>query len=146
MALPSPLCTPASVRMLRFTLAARSPVFVRYSRMSGAPAPAPVPTNHISELGWAQLTVPIPAAVACSASKPSAIWPVATTTVPDKLAAAGAVTVAGVPGLATVTGWAGSAPRADGFEDGDGLPAGVDVALAVAPGCAVALEGRSEEH
>ena len=50
--------------------------------MSGAPAVAPVPTNHMSELGWVQLKVPIPEAVACSASKPSAIWPLAATAVP----------------------------------------------------------------
>ena len=95
--------------MVRSTLAARSPVFIRYSRTSAAPAPVPVPTNHMSELGCVQLTGPMPEEVACSASKPSAICPVAASAVPPKLSACGAATVACVPGTDTVTGGAACA-------------------------------------
>ncbi len=48
-----------------------------------------------------QLTSPVPDASDCSASNPSAIWPVAATAVPPP---PGAVTVATAPGADTVTG------------------------------------------
>src|SRR5215469_3797707 len=78
--------------------------------MLDAPVPAPLPTNHMSELGWVQLTRPMPVASACSASKPSAIWPVAATAVPLCPAvpfAAGAVTVVSALTADTVTGCGG---------------------------------------
>ena len=119
-ALSSPGCTPASVSKVTPALAARSPVFIRYSRMVEAPAPAPVPANHMSEPGCVQLTTPMPEASDCSASKPSAIWPVAATAVPPKLVAVGAVTTVSVPGADTVAVWAAAAGMVD-------FPAGVAV-------------------
>ena len=50
----------------------------------------------------------MPAEVACSASNPSAIWPVAANEVPAASPAAGAVTVVASPGAETVTGAVGA--------------------------------------
>ena len=79
MALLSPFCWPVSVRMVTSTLAATFPVFIRYSQICVAPSDCPVPTNHMSDPGCVQLTSPVPDASDCSASNPSAIWPVAAT-------------------------------------------------------------------
>src|ERR1700761_5737701 len=54
----------------------------------------------MSEPGWAQLTRPVPVASDCSASKPSAMVPLAATAVPPLAAC----TVATVPGTVTATG------------------------------------------
>ncbi len=62
----------------------------------------------MSELGCEQLTRPIPAEVACSASNPSAIWPVTANAVPAASPSAGAVTVVAAPGSETVTDAAGA--------------------------------------
>src|ERR1700677_3648111 len=91
--------------MVTSTLASAVPEFVRYSQTSGSPEP----TNHMSELGCEQLTRPMPDESACSASKPSAIWPVADTAVPSPSLPPGAVTVVAAPGTETVTGAAGAA-------------------------------------
>src|SRR3984957_15426921 len=85
--------------MVTSTLASAVPEFIRYSQTSGSPEP----TNHMSELGCEQVTRPMPDESACSASKPSAIWPVADTAVPPPLPP-GAVTVVAAPGTETVTG------------------------------------------
>ena len=55
-----PCCTPESVSNETSTVAAIVPAFMRYSRVTGAPVAVPVPTNHMSEPGWAQVTVPMP--------------------------------------------------------------------------------------
>ncbi len=75
-----------------------------------------------------QLTSPVPDASACSASNPSAIWPVADTAVPPLPAA---VTVATAPGVDTVSGL----PLA-GVLAAEGLPAGVAAAPPMAAGAA----------
>src|SRR5580700_1388483 len=128
MALASPLCWPVSVRMFTLTLAAKAPVFIRYSWTSGAPAP----TNHMSELGCEQLTRPMPAEVACSASNPSAIWPFTANAVPAAAPADGAVTVVAAPGSETVTG------AADALLATDAVFVAVFLAALVAAGEAAA--------
>src|SRR5947209_5788349 len=55
----------------------------------------------MSAPGWVQRTRPMPDASACSASRPSAIWPVAATVEPPVPGAASSATV---PGADTVTG------------------------------------------
>src|SRR5277367_1067814 len=91
--------------MVTSTLAWAVPEFVRYSQTSGSPEP----TNHMSELGCEQLTRPMPDELACSASNPSAICPVADTDAPAAASPPGAVIVVAAPGTATVTGAAGAA-------------------------------------
>src|SRR5690348_3111351 len=60
----------------------------------------------MSEPGWVQLTRPMPDASDCSASRPSAIWPVAATVEPPVPISVSSATV---PGADTVTGPAGLA-------------------------------------
>src|SRR5277367_2531793 len=86
--------------MVTSTLAWAVPEFVRYSQTSGSPEP----TNHMSELGCEQLTRPMPDELACSASNPSAICPVADTDAPAAASPPGAVIVVAAPGTATATG------------------------------------------
>ncbi len=73
----------------------------------------------MSEPGWVQLTSPVPDASDCSASNPSAIWPVAATAVPPP---PGAATVVTAPGADTVTGGVAFA-SADGLPPDEALPA-----------------------
>src|ERR1700677_1813545 len=134
-ALASPFCWPVSVRMLTLTLAARAPVFIRYSRTSGAPEP----TNHMSELGCEQLTRPMPDEVACSASNPSAIRPVTASAVPAASPADGAVTVVAVPGSETVTGAADALLVTDAVLAGVFLPLAGFVAAGAADAAGTAL-------
>src|ERR1700722_3576609 len=90
--------------MVTSTLASAVPEFVRYSQTSGSPEP----TNHMSELGCEQLTRPRPDESACSASNPSAIFPVADTPGPAPAPPPGAATEVAAPGTATATGAAGA--------------------------------------
>src|SRR5260370_32251924 len=95
--------------------------------------------NHMSELGWVQLTMPMPAASACSASKPSAIWPVAATAVPlcpEVPFAAGAVTVVSVLTADTVTGCGADPPGVaeTGLSVAEPVPVNPALAAAVAAG------------
>src|SRR5580692_6336399 len=113
--------------MVTSTLASAVPEFVRYSQTSGSPEP----TNHMSELGCEQLTRPMPVESACSASNPSAIWPVADTDVPAPSAPPGAVTVDAAPGTATVTGAAGVLFAVGAFLLVEALLPGVGVPPAV---------------
>ncbi len=118
--------------MVRSTLAAAVPEFVRYSHTSGSPEP----TNHMSELGCEQLTRPMPDESACSASNPSAIFPVADTDVGRRRPRRGAVTVVAVPGAETVTGAVGAvfgrrrALAGRAVLPGVGVPAAVGLPLA----------------
>src|SRR5215469_121664 len=103
--------------------------------MLDAPVPAPLPTNHMSELGWVQPTRPMPVASACSASKPSAIWPVAATAVPLCPAvpfAAGAVTVVSAFTVDTVTGCGPDPPGVAATALSVAEPVPVNPALAAA--------------
>ena len=84
----------------------------------------------MSELGCEQLTRPMPDESACSASNPSAIWPLADTALPPPLAPPGAVTVVGAAGTLTVTGAAGPAVAGVPLLVGEALP-GVGVPAAV---------------
>src|ERR1700722_7844718 len=86
--------------MVTSTLASAVPEFIRYSQTSGPPEP----TNHMSELGCEQVPSPMPDESACSASKPSAIWPVADTAVPPPPFPPGGVPMVAEPGPETVTG------------------------------------------
>src|ERR1700749_1291697 len=93
----------------------------------------------MSELGWVQLTTPMPAASACSASKPSAIWPVAATAVPlcpEVPVAAGAVTVVSALTADTVTGCGADPPGVaeTGLSVAEPAPVTPALAAAVAAG------------
>src|SRR6202034_3039775 len=113
--------------MVTSTLASAVPEFVRYSQTSGSPEP----TNHMSELGGEQLTRPMPDESACSASKPSAIWPIADTAVPPPSFPPGAVTVVAAPGTETVTGATGAVFVVDAFLLVEVVLPGFGVVLAV---------------
>src|SRR5450756_84021 len=105
--------------------------------MSGAPSDAPVPTNHMSDPECVQLTRPMPAEFTCSASNPSAIWPVAATAAPPAPlapASPGTLTVVTVPGTDTVTGCAAVAPSA-----ADAPAAATGIALSSAEPAAAAF-------
>src|SRR5580700_3251067 len=98
----------------------------------------------MSELGWVQLTMPMPAASACSASKPSAIWPDAATAVPpcpEVPVAAGAVTVVSVLTADTVTGCGADPPGV--AETGLSVAEPVPVNPAVAAAVAARRDGRA---
>src|ERR1700677_788048 len=127
-------CTPESVRIVTSTVAAMDPVLVRPSQIADAPEFWPVPTNHMSAAGWAHLTVPVPLAVASSASKPDAIVPVASICVAPDWDAWGAGPTNAVSGVVTVV--AASAPAL-----APALAPAFPLVLAADPAAAVAAEG-----
>ena len=97
----------------------------------------------MSELGCEQLTRPMPAGVACSASNPSAIWPVTASAVPAASPADGALTVVAVPGSEGNRRGrrglvAGAVFVADGVSVADGVFVGVFLAGLAAAGEATA--------
>src|SRR5580693_8138091 len=100
--------------------------------MSDAPASWPVPTNHMSAPGWAQVSVPVPLAVDCSASKPAASWPVALICVPPNSAACGAGNAVRTSGVVTVVAASWLARWLAGLLTADGIALKVAFPVAAA--------------
>jgi hypothetical protein len=76
---------PASVQIVSSVSAGITPVFDRYAVMDEAPVDVPSPTNHATDSGCPQVTVPTPALVASSASNPAAAAPLTETCVAPKV-------------------------------------------------------------